>query len=174
MHKHTDTAHSQSGADKLARGLGWLSIGIGLYQLLTPGKLTQKLGMQGNENNMRACGAREIITGIGAFSDNPTPAIWSRVGGDMLDLAALSFALKDAHNPKKQNMYLALTAVGILTAIDYACAKALSQRHAYQGGITPDYRQRSGFPKGLAGARGAASDFQVPADMKAALPSPTL
>jgi hypothetical protein len=165
MHKHTDMTQSQSSADKLARGLGWLSLGVGLYQLLAPGRITRELGMQGSENSM---------SGIGALSDNPTPAIWSRVGGDVLDLAALSFALKDEHNPKKQNVYLALTAVGILTALDYACAKALSQRHAYQGGATPDYSYRSGFPQGLASARGAALGFQVPADMKDALPSPTL
>ena len=36
----------------------------------------------------------------------------------------------------KENLYLALTAVGVLTIVDYGCAKALSQRHAYQGGIT--------------------------------------
>lgn len=174
MHKHTDMTQSQSSADKLARGLGWLSLGVGLYQLLAPGRITRELGMQGSENSLRACGARGVISGIGALSDNPTPAIWSRVGGDVLDLAALSFALKDKHNPKKQNVYLALTAVGILTAIDYACAKALSQRHAYQGGATPDYRYRSGFPQGLASASGAALGFQVPADMQDALPSPTL
>ena len=109
MHKHTDMAQSQSSADKLARGLGWLSLGVGLYQLLAPGRITR-----------------------------------------------------------------ALTAVGILTAIDVACAKALSQRHVYQGGATPNYRYRSGFPQGLASARGTALGFQVPADMKDALPSPTL
>lgn len=172
MHKQTGMTHSKSSLDKLAHGLGWLSLGIGLYQLLAPGKLTQQLGMQGSENSMRACGAREIMSGIGAFSDNPTPAIWSRVGGDVLDLAALTFALRDEHNTQKQNVYLALTAVGILTAIDCACAKALSQRHAYQGGATPDYSHRSGFPQGLESARGAAHGFEVPDNMKAALPTP--
>lgn len=121
---------------------------------------------------MWACGARGIISSIGALSDNPTPAIWSRLGGDVTDLGVLTFALKDERNTKKDNVYLALTAVGILTAIDYTCAKALSQRHAYQSGITPDYSHRSGFPQGLEGARGAALDVEVPADMKAALPSP--
>lgn len=174
MNKQTNMAHSQSSSDKLARGLGWLSLGVGLYQLLAPGKLTQKLGMQGSENSMRACGARGVMSGIGALSDNPSTGIWSRVGGDMIDLAVLTYALKDNRNPKRENVYLALTAVGILTAIDYACAKALSQRHAYQGGVIPDYSHRSGFPRGLESARGAALGFQVPADMKAALPSPTV
>jgi len=174
MHKQSVMTHSQSSSDKLARGLGWLSLGIGLYQLLAPGKLTRQLGMQGSENCMRACGARGVMSGIGALTDNPTPAIWSRLGGDVIDLAVLTYALKDEHNTKKENVYLALTAVSILTALDCACAKGLSQRHAYQSGATPDYSHRSGFPQGLASARGAAQDFQVPADMKDALPSPTL
>lgn len=174
MHKQTDMTHSQSSSDKLARGLGWLSLGIGLYQLLAPGKLTRQLGMQGSENSMRACGARGVMSGIGALSDNPTPAIWSRLGGDVIDLSVLSYALKNERNTKKENVYLALTAVSILTALDYACVKSLSQRHAYQRGTTPDYSHRSGFPQGLESARGAAQDFQVPADMKDALPSTTL
>lgn len=174
MHKHTDMTQSLGSSDKLARGLGWLSLGIGLYQLLAPGKVTRQLGMEGRENSLRACGARGVMSGIGALTDNPKPAMWSRVGGDIIDLAVLSYALKDDRNPKKQNVYLALTAVGIITALDFACAKSLSQRHAYQAGITPDYSYRSGFPQGLANARGAAQDFEVPADMKADLPSPTL
>ena len=172
MHNHTNMTQSLSSSDKLARGLGWLSLGIGLYQLLAPGKVTRQLGMEGRENSLRACGARGVMSGIGALTDNPTPAMWSRVGGDIIDLAVLTYALKDDRNPKKQNVYLALTAVGIITALDYACAKSLSQRHAYQAGVTPDYSYRSGFPQGLESARGAAQDFEVPADMKAALPTP--
>ncbi|WP_447927316.1 hypothetical protein [Vreelandella sp. EE27] len=163
---------SMSGADRVARGLGWLSLGIGLYKLLAPKKLSGALGMKGVSGRVRAGGVREIASGVGALSANPTQAVWSRVGGDVLDLAALSYALQDRHNPRRQNIYLALTAVGVLTAVDLWCAKALSQRHAYQGGVTPDFRRRSGFPGGLISARGAARGFDVPNDMKDALPTP--
>ncbi|MCP1328257.1 hypothetical protein [Halomonas sp. 707D4] len=165
---------SQSGADRVARGLGWLSLGIGLYKLLAPRRVGRSLGMRGVDGRVRAAGVRELASGIGALSDNPTPAVWSRVGGDVLDLAALTYALKDRHNPKRQNLYLALTAAGVLTAVDLWCAKALSRRHAYQGGVTPDYRGRSGFPAGLAAARGAARGFEVPRDMRHALPDPSM
>lgn len=169
----THLSHSSSDApDKLARGLGWLSLGIGLYKLLTPHKLTQPLDIEGSEVMVRACGAREVACGIGALSDNPTPAIWSRVGGDILDFAALTFVLRDERHAKKENVYLALAIVGTLTAIDFYCAKALSERHAYQAGPTPDYSNRSGYPQGLENARGAARDFNPPAEMKDALPLP--
>lgn len=153
-HSHAST-RSMSPADKLARGLGWLSLGMGLYQLVAPRRLSRALGMPHHANSIRACGAREIVSGIGALSDNPTNAIWSRVGGDVLDFAALTFALK-RYPSHKENHYLALTVVGVLAVVDVSCAKALSQRHAYQGGATPDYRQRSGFPNGLESAWGAA------------------
>ncbi len=158
----------------MARGLGWLSLGIGLYQLLAPKRVGRALGLRGVEGRIRAGGARELMSGVGALSDNPTQALWSRVGGDALDLASLTYALQDRHNPKRQNIYLALTAVGVLTAIDLWCARSLSRRHAYQGGVTPDYRHRSGFPGGLANARGGARDFEVPRDMRHALPESRL
>lgn len=163
---------SLSGVDRLARGLGWLSIGLGFYKLLAPRKLTHALSMEGSELMVRACGARGIACGIGALSDNPTPALWTRVGGDMLDFAALTFVLRDDHNPKKENVGLALAAVGALAALDLYCARGLSQRHAYQAGPVPDYSDRSGFSRPVEEMRGAASGFDVPADMKADLPSP--
>lgn len=179
MHHHhntpsTDMTRSLSTADRVARGLGWLSLGLGLYKLLAPRKLGEQLGMPGHENKMRACGAREMISGIGALTDNPTPAIWSRVGGDVIDLAALTYALQDRHNPKRKNLYLALTAMSVITAVDICCAQKLSKRHAYQSGVTPDYSHRSGFPQGLESARGAARGFEVPRDMQDALPNPPI
>ena len=168
-HSHSPT-RSMSPADKLARGLGWLSLGMGLYQLVAPRRLGRALGMPHRANSIRACGAREIVSGIGALSDNPTNAIWSRVGGDVLDFAALTFALK-RHPSHKENLYLAL-AVGVLTVVDYSCAKALSQRHAYQGSVTPDYSQRSGFPGGLESAWGAARAEGSKAQETLRLPSP--
>ncbi|PRY64957.1 hypothetical protein B0H98_104261 [Vreelandella songnenensis] len=170
----TNMTRSLSSADKVARGLGWVSLGMGLYQLFAAPRLARQLGMEGHENKLRACGAREMISGIGALSDNPTPSIWGRVAGDTLNLAALTYALQDKHHPKRENLYLALAAVGALTAVDVCCAQALAKRHAYQGGITPDYSHRSGFPQGLESARGAARGYEVPSDMQDALPNPPI
>ncbi|HSP58215.1 MAG TPA: hypothetical protein VLO12_07940 [Halomonas sp.] len=174
---HHDTASyptsSLGTADRLARQVGWFSIGLGLWQLAKPDQWTRSLGMEGSENLVRLCATREVVTGMGALSINPAPAMWARVGGDVLDLAALTWARRDESNPKRDNITMALIAIGALTAVDLYCAQSLGKRHAYQGGPTPDYRDRSGFPGGLAGARGAAArDFETPAHLKAALPSP--
>ena len=169
---HSHMTHSLHGSDRLARNLGWFSIGLGLCQVLAPRKLTECLGMEGHETMVRACGAREIACGIGALSNNPSLAIWSRVGGDALDLAALTTALRDKSNPKKENVGFALAAVGAVTAVDLYCATRIKKRYAYQAGPTPDYSDRSGFPRSTEEMRGAASDFETPHDMQAALPSP--
>lgn len=173
---HHDTTHptsSLSTADRMARLVGWFSIGLGLWQLTKPDLWTRSLGMEGSENLVRLCATREVMTGMGALSPNPAPAMWARVGGDVLDLAALSWARRDETNPKRDTINMALIAMGALTAVDLYCAQSLGKRYAYQGGPTPDYRDRSGFPGGVASARGAAArDFETPAHLKAALPSP--
>lgn len=174
---HHDTTHptsSLSTADRVARLVGWFSIGLGLWQLAKPGLWTRSLGMEGSENLVRLCATREVMTGMGALSPNPAPAMWARVGGDALDLAALTWARRDETNPRRDNIGMALIAVGALTAVDLYCAQSLGKRYAYQGGPTPDYRDRSGFPGGLASARGAAAkDFETPPHLKAALPMAT-
>jgi len=83
-------------ARALADGLGWLSIGLGLGELLAPRALTRFLGMEAYAGLIQAYGAREITTGIGILSqDDPAPWLWGRVAGDALDLATLAAGLAD-------------------------------------------------------------------------------
>ncbi|MHB0774994.1 hypothetical protein [Halomonas sp. WWR20] len=162
---------SMSGADKLARGLGWFSIGLGLVQLCAPRKLTQALGAEGCERLVQACGAREIACGIGALTDNPAPAIWARVGGDALDLAGLTM-LYTPDNPKRGNVGWTMTAMLATTALDTYCAQSLNKRHKAHSPAAAvyDYADRSGFPYPAKAMTGKASDFEVPVDMRATPP----
>jgi hypothetical protein len=49
------TGTSSSGAaDRIAKGLGWFSIGLGLAEIVAPRQLTRALGMQGSESLVRA------------------------------------------------------------------------------------------------------------------------
>ncbi|MDB6025783.1 MAG: cyclase/dehydrase, partial [Verrucomicrobiales bacterium] len=80
--------------DKLALGLGWFSIGLGLAQILAPRKVCKSIGVQKNTGLMRTFGAREISTGFGILTRKKTGAwLWGRVAGDALDLACLGVAL---------------------------------------------------------------------------------
>ena len=53
------------------------------------------------------------------------------------------------------------------TLLDVACAQALRARHQRSSESPRDYSGRSGFPQGVAAARGAAADCAVPEDMRA-------
>lgn len=112
------------------------------------------LGMDGKENLVRAYGVREIAAGMASLSTERTFGLWSRVGGDALDIATLLTAYRD-DNPKKHNVGLALVAVVGIMLIDLATTKASSTTHATEDGRKRrDYRGRCGFPKGLETARG--------------------
>lgn len=162
---------SMEGSDRLARVIGWAGVGLGLAELFMPGRMTRSLGIEGHENWVRACGVRQIMTGLGALSDNPAPALKLRVAGDALDLAALAWVRREP-NADRRNIDRTMLAVGAVTALEVWCAGKLHRRHDYMGGITPDYSRRSGFPGPIAHMRGIAKDFETPVDMRAALPMP--
>lgn len=147
-HRVTHTNHS---ARTLARGLGWFSIGLGLAEVLMPGKLARFLGVPGNEGLIRACGAREIATGVGLLlTDNPKPWIYGRIGGDMLDLAGLGMSIEKG--TEQGNAAIAAGAVASITALDIACAKGLATESDV---VTEwDYSDRSGFKQSPEAMRG--------------------
>jgi uncharacterized membrane protein len=115
-------------AEKLARGLGWFSIGLGLAEVLAPGGIAKITGVsRKNTGLIRLFGLREIASGIGIFSQGrrPTEAVWSRVVGDALDLACLGAAFA---SPKTKKGRLAFATANVLavTALDVLCAQQLS------------------------------------------------
>ncbi|MFY1829461.1 hypothetical protein ACN47A_26345 [Myxococcus fulvus] len=112
-------------AMKVAKVLGWVSIGLGLSELVAPGALARFLGVRRGTGLLRAYGLREIAAGVGILTRaNPTPWVWARVGGDLLDLASLGPAVK--HSPRKENVAGAVAFVVGATAVDAWCARRLS------------------------------------------------
>ena len=156
---------SRGPSDRLAHGLGWFSIGLGLTELFAAERLTRSLGMDGKEGLVRAYGMRELASGITALSPDKVAGIWSRVAGDALDLATLLSAYND-ENPKKHNVALALVAVAGVTLLDIVCAEGLTVRHSRGKGEPRDYSDRSGFPRAPDEMRGAAREAARPRDMK--------
>jgi len=113
---------------KVAVGLAWFSLGLGLYETVAPGHLSRPLGREGREGLLRFYGFREIGAGAGIFASQPNPApwVWARVGGDALDLATLGRAL-GPDSSKRRNAFIALASVVLVTALDIACARQLSR-----------------------------------------------
>jgi hypothetical protein len=157
---------SLDNMDRLARALGWFSIGLGVTELLAPRALTRWLGMEGSEALVRAYGMREIGAGIMTLSPDKGLGLQSRVAGDALDIATLLAGLR-ADNPKRDNVAIALAMVVGVTLLDIAGAKGVNNAQRRSDRPARTYRDRSGYPKGLERARGAARDFRTPTDMRA-------
>jgi uncharacterized membrane protein len=125
------------GPERVARALGWFSIGLGLAQLLAPRAVARLWGSDGRHSGLIRCsGVREIASGLLIFSQGkrPVAGVWSRVAGDAMDLAALSAA---AASPRSSKTGVALAAANVLGvgALDLLCAQELSRK---QGTLTED------------------------------------
>lgn len=150
---------------EFARGLGWFSIGLGLTEIACGAGIARWLGMPRAAPAIRAYGLREIMQGAGILgARDPTPWIWGRVGGDVLDVATVLPAL-EARNPRRGNALLALIALASATAADVVCAQNLANSRRAPARIPHDYRTRSGFRRPPGAMRGAARDFKPPPDI---------
>src|SRR3569832_1024363 len=125
-----DTQERTSATRKMAMGLGWFSIGLGLLELIATRRLARSIGMQGRETMLEAYGLRELASGIAILLLPDTKAksvgVWSRVAGDALDLATLGTAALRA-NGRGGHPVAAIAAVAGVTALDLACARTLAQ-----------------------------------------------
>jgi len=84
-------------AEKLARGLGLFSIGLGLANLLRPGGVARFAGVADRtpERGLIAgVGLREIVPGVGLLMQaQPAGWVWSRVAGDAMDVSFVAYEL---------------------------------------------------------------------------------
>ena len=68
---------------KVARGLGWFSIGLGLTEVFAGRQLGRVLGMEDKNGLLRTFGVREVATGIAILAtEQPRAGVWARVAGD--------------------------------------------------------------------------------------------
>ena len=122
---------SADSGEGLANALGWFSIGLGVAQIVAPRAMSRLVGVDDDGRNavvMRTLGLREITAGIGILSKPRAPEwVWSRVAGDMMDLAMLGKALTSSDNRRGKTTAATLAVLGV-TALDVLCADQLSRR----------------------------------------------
>src|SRR3954454_8058964 len=141
--------HSQSSRDKMAKGLGYFSIALGVAEIMAPRAVCRAAGIRGLESVVRAYGAREIAAGVAILaSHNPEPWIWGRVAGDMLDIATVATGLRQ-DNSKRDKSVLALTTLATVPIVAVICAKGLHREQGNSRSAIAAYSERSGFPQGL-------------------------
>jgi uncharacterized membrane protein len=114
--------------EEFSVALGWFSIGLGLTELLMPRGLGKTIGIRRSRRMlMRFLGLREIAAGIGILTQPKKPAwMWSRVGGDAMDLALLGAAMA-SDDSRKGRLATATAAVVGVTALDFVVSRELSK-----------------------------------------------
>ncbi len=127
-----------ASAQRLAHGLAWFSISLGLAQIVAPRLISRLVGGNGKYANLiRFYGVRELASGLMIFGQGrrPAAAVWSRVAGDAVDIATLAAA---GASPRMNRSGVALATAGVLgvTALDVYCARELSRERVGEAGIT--------------------------------------
>jgi hypothetical protein len=114
-------------AHRVARGLGWLSIGLGLTELTFAEGICRLLGVRGRAGLVRALGAREIVTGMGLLSQpERRPWLWGRVAGDAMDLSLLG-TLRDKPAATVWRIASTMAVLGV-TVVDVLAASGVRLR----------------------------------------------
>jgi uncharacterized membrane protein len=156
---YSGTPHRQQFAlqRRIGAGLGWFGIGLGLFELAAPRALAQLIGLEAPSTRwrgarrmaathllprtvradpvhstiIRGLGLREILSGIGILvRPRPTPWLWSRVIGDMMDLSLLGLALNSPRTDRTRLAGAAAAVAGV-TALDlYASIEFARARRA--------------------------------------------
>lgn len=111
---------------QLAQALGWFSLGLGLTELAAPGFVARTVGLRNHRGVLKGLGAREIAQGVGILTrQQPTPWVWSRVAGDLVDLAVIGAAFGEDGN-RRDRLGIAAAAVAGVMLLDLQCARQLS------------------------------------------------
>jgi len=117
--------------EKIARGMGWFSLGLGLAGIVAPRRLAKLIGLRGDHNVLfRILGARELTSGVGILSGRRPNSnwMWSRVGGDALNLALLGAAFRQ-RRPRRNKLAMTTAAVAGATALGAAFRKRRPKRN---------------------------------------------
>jgi hypothetical protein len=120
---------------RLAVALGYFSLTLGAAELLAPRGMATLTGLPRDRRTLatlRQCGVREIAAGM-AILAQPDRAgwLWSRVGGDLMDLSFLGSAAR-RDNARPARVAIAVAAVTTVTVLDLLVAQRLRHDNGHE------------------------------------------
>lgn len=123
-------ADGSAGGEPLATFLGLFSIGLGLWELTDPRGVAETSGVP-YPGTLRAYGVREITSGLTILSGHTAGGLWSRVAGDVLDIAtaAAAYAEADGDSDRRRKVVQTLAALLGVTVLDLVAATSHSTGH---------------------------------------------
>jgi len=133
----------------MAKGIGYFSIALGLAEVFMPSRLGEMAGISSSHRSfLPALGLREIAHGLGILkSSKPTTAVWTRVGGDVLDLAYIGASFISDDSNKRRLVGSTLAVLGV-AALDAYCAAKLSSDNWQNAQGNPNAPTTVGQPSG--------------------------
>jgi uncharacterized membrane protein len=132
--QQADGALGRAHPHPVANALGWFSLGLGVAECIMPKQIARLIGVRPHSSTtgvIRSVGAREILSGIGMFTQRmPVGWLWARVGGDVMDISLLGSALT-AKKTNKTRIAATMAAVVGIATLDALCAQRVN--HKAQG-----------------------------------------
>lgn len=131
-------AHDGAGANlcgsRLPRGLGWLSLGVGIPLLARPDAIGRLVGLPDAvpvRRALRAVGVQELGSAAALLlSRRPAGWTWTRVAGDVWHLALLAAAVRRTRHPRTVRAIATLAGVAV---VDLVTAVRTSRAARAQG-----------------------------------------
>jgi uncharacterized membrane protein len=133
-----DGAKNTNGAEEAVqrrgRGLGWVSLGLGVAQLAATDAVRRMSGVDDSVTSRTVVplvGARELVHAAGLLTSRRTgPWAWTRVAGDAMDLTSLGLAMAHRTGQRRRRVagvtgaVVGITVVDVLTAVQATRAEA--------------------------------------------------
>ncbi|WP_406079221.1 SRPBCC family protein [Micromonospora sp. NBC_00858] len=127
------------------RGLGWVSLGLGVAQLAAPDAVRRISGVDDSPTSRTVVplvGARELVHAAGLLTSRRKSIwAWTRVAGDAMDLASLGVAIAHRGGRRRRRLVgvtgavVGITVVDLLTAVQATRAKRIGAlRGSREGG----------------------------------------
>jgi uncharacterized membrane protein len=108
------------------RGLGWMSLGLGVAQLAAPDRVRRFSGVDDSAISrvvVPLTGARELVHAAGLLTSRRKRAwAWTRVVGDAIDLTVLGMAIAHRGGNRRRRLLAVTGAVAGITVIDLLTA----------------------------------------------------
>src|SRR5690349_16135008 len=137
VRSHTETAMTQLASreavqarqdevQRRGRGLGWMSLGLGVAQLTAPHTVRRISGVDDSPTSRTVVplvGARELVHAAGLLTSRRKNVwAWTRVAGDAMDLTSLGMAIAHRGGRRRRRLGAVTGAVAAITALDVLTA----------------------------------------------------
>ncbi|MFG1658259.1 SRPBCC family protein [Micromonospora chersina] len=133
----------QEEVQRRGRGLGWMSLGLGVAQLAAPDTVRRISGVDDSPTSRAVVplvGARELVHAAGLLTSRRKSAwTWTRVVGDAMDLTSLGMAIAHRGGRRRRRLLgvtgavLGITVLDVLTAVQATRAKEIGAAPAVRG-----------------------------------------